>query len=371
MLRVARRWAAAPALQAEDRGRAQAIVAAPPAASGRIAVSYGVDQMPGPGDVATGGFVKFQRLAEALPNEPRSFNLLYLGSSSAPRDAARLMRAARQRRAKVVWNQNGVAYPGWYGRGWERANARMAVGLRDADVVFYQSAFCKLGADRYLGEPTGRSEVLYNAVDTSRFVPAEDVAGTGVLTLLLGGNQHHAYRVETAVRTLALVATQVDARLVVTGTLAWPGAGDRASAVVRQLADQLGVADRLVFTGPYRQADAPEILRGASLLLHTQENDACPNLVVEALASGLPVVYSDSGGVRELVGDEGGIGVPSASTWDEIIPSAPEAFAEAVLGVAASRATFSAAARDRAVERFDIQPWVARHVAVFQDLVGP
>jgi len=333
--------------------------------------------MPAEGAVAAGGFVKFQRLAEQLPHTPRAFNVLYLGSSSAPRDAAALVRLARERRAGFAWNQNGVAYPAWHGPGCERVNEPMARLLHAADHIFFQSAFCKLAADRFLGAPTGAWEILHNAVDTTRFLPEArtDVsphAPGRPVTLLLGGNQYHAYRVETALRTLALVAREVDARLIVTGALAWPTASGTpaAPAAALQLARKLGIADRVTFSGPYRQDEAPALLASASLLLHTQENDACPNLVVEALACGLPVVHSASGGVPELVGDEAGIGVPSWSTWEEIVPPEPEALAAAVLAVASRLAERSAAARDRAVTRFDLAPWVERHHEVFRELVA-
>ncbi len=72
------------------------------------AVFYGYDQMPGRADVVFGGMVKFAMLAEHIPNAPRDFNLLYLGSSSMPRDASALVGLARRRGARFVWNQNGV-----------------------------------------------------------------------------------------------------------------------------------------------------------------------------------------------------------------------------------------------------------------------
>lgn len=369
LLRLARRWVAAPALQVEDRRRARAIVAAPPAASDRIAVSYGVDDMPGPGAVAAGGFVKFQRLAEALPNVPRAFNVLYLGSSSAPRDAGRLIRAARQRGAKVAWNQNGVAYPAWHGAGWEQANRRMAALMREADHVFYQSTFCKETADRYLGAPAAAWEILHNAVDTAVFAPAP-AARDARLTLLVPGNQYSPYKVERAVDALALVAReQPDAQLLVTGWLRWPSSTDPRRDIAER-ARALGVADRVHFLGAYRQADAPALYRRAHVLLHAKVGDPCPNAVIESMACGTPVVYAASGGVPELVGDAAGIGVPSATTFEQDVPPDAAGLAEAVLAVVDRHADFAAAARERAVECFDIGGWIQRHRVVFEQLLS-
>jgi hypothetical protein len=187
-------------------------------ASGRrgddVRVFYGRDRMPGRDEPAYGGLVKLARLAEVLPNDPRGFSVLYLGSSSRPHDLRMLIRLARRRRAAVVWNQDGVAYPGWAGGATERLNRPLAHGLHAADHVLYQSDFCKLSADRFLGEPTGAWEVLHNPVDTAHFRPGDPPAEP---TLLLGGNQYQRYRFETALETARLLGL----RLLVTGRLSW------------------------------------------------------------------------------------------------------------------------------------------------------
>ena len=70
------------------------------------------------------------------------------------------MGLARRRGAAFAWNQNGVAYPGWYGGGFELVNRPRARLMHEADHVFFQTAFCKLGADRYYGEREGPWEIL-------------------------------------------------------------------------------------------------------------------------------------------------------------------------------------------------------------------
>ena len=99
-------------------------------------------------------------------------------------------------------------------------------------------------------------------------------------------------------------------------------------------------------------------------------NDPCPNVVIEAMACGLPVVYADSGGTPELVGGEAGIGVPDASDWDHDVPPDPEALADAVGRVFDSLDGYRSAARRRAEVEFDLRPWVERHRALFAKLVS-
>ena len=341
------------------------------AARGRGArVYYGIGRVPRRGDAVQGGMAKLQALEARHPNTPTAFNLIYLVSSAVPSQALTLVRAARLRGARLVWNQNGVSYPGWQPEDWRRTNARVARLLREADHVFYQSDFCRRSADHFLGAVGGPSEVLHNPVDTAAFRPAElGEAPASRLRLLLAGTQMRAYRVEVALETLAvLVRGGCDAELRVTGRLTWAPSEAAARTHAESQVTRLGLEGRVSFLGPYSQAEAPGVFRGADVLLHTQYNDACPGVVVEAMASGLPVVYSASGGVPELVGPEAGIGIPTELDWSREIPPDPAKMAEAVHAVSHARERYSAAARRRAVAAFDVVSWLDRHDQVFREL---
>jgi glycosyltransferase involved in cell wall biosynthesis len=353
--------------RADERRLLEAAGRSAPAPGDTPRVFYGHARIPGADEVAYGGMVKFQSLQGRFPNAPLDFNLVYLGSSSLPRDVASIVELARARGAPLLWNQNGVAYPAWAGDRTDALNEPQRLGLHAADHVVYQTEFCKLSADRFLGERTGPWEILPNPVDTKRFTPA--ATHTPGLVLVLGGTQYEHYRLTVALDTFAHVARErPEARLLVTGKLSWSPdhAANRAEALDH--ARRLGVADRVELMGPYTQAEAPEMLRRGHVLLHTKVNDPCPSVVLEALACGLPVVYSASGGVPELVGD-GGIGVQSPLDWERIRPPAPEQLAEAVLAVAESWTTFAAAARARS-ERYDVSRWVERHAELFGALLS-
>jgi glycosyltransferase involved in cell wall biosynthesis len=319
---------------------------------------YGHDRIPAPGEAVSGGTGKFQRLAQVFPNHPTDFTLLYLGSTWLPRDVGLLLRYAERRQVPIVVNQSGVAYPAWAGAETDAINGPFQRALLAADHVLYQSEFCKRSADEFLGEPRGTWEVLPNAVDTDFFTPGDARDGSGPV-LLLGGDQTQAYRLELALRTLAELP---DARMVVTGRLV---------SDPEPLVRELGLGGRVEFVGRYTQAEAPALYRRGDLLLHTKVLDPCPTLVVEAMACGLPVVYARSGGTVELVGDEAGIGVPHPESWERDQPPAAEALAEAVRAVLGDRERYARAARRRAVEHFDLQPWLARHEQLFTELVLP
>ena len=331
-------------------------------------VFYGLLHLPGRNTYAGGGAIKIQRLSQRWPNRPWRFNVLYLVSSRLPADAEATVRQAQRRGIPLVWNQNGVAYPAWHGVGWEDTNAVMARLLGDATYVIYQSEFCRTSADRFLGKASTPAEVLYNAVDTTVFAPAP-TRPPRPLTLLVGGTQDLEYRLTTALDVLVEVRRHIpETRMVVAGRLRWtPDERACAAQAARHVARR-AVQANVTFVGPYTQAEAVQIFRSADILLHGKYNDPSPGLIVEALACGLPVVYSESGGVPEIVGPDAGIGIPAELSWEREIPPDPAAMARATLEVAERHGAFAAAARRRAVERFDTAPWIERHRAVFARL---
>lgn len=353
---------------AHVRGLRAMVAGRPP--RGEPAVWYGMSQIPDAREHAVGGIVKLQHLVERFPNRRRRFNVLYLVSSRLPEAPEALAWWAKRSGARLVLNQNGVAYPAWHGPGWERVNQPMTALLAAADHVFYQSEFCRVSADRFAGPATAPSEILYNAVDVNRFRPsprAEDKR----LVLLLGGSQDQWYRFDAAVRTLAVLQRRHgDAELIVTGRLRWSPDASACQTEADTLIRLLNVSDRVTLPGPYTQAEAPAIFQRADILLHTKYSDPCPTVVIEALASGLPVVYSRSGGVPELVGEHAGVGVAADLSWERDLPPDPEALADAVDRVRDRLGEYREAARQRAVDCFDVRRWVERHAEVFDRLAS-
>lgn len=334
-------------------------------------VYYGFDRIPQRHEVAQGGIVKLQDLQDRFPNHARRPNLLYLVSSAAPVAADVMARMARRKGARVVVNQNGVAYPAWHGPGWETLNIPMARLLGQAHHIVYQSNFCKLSADRYLGQPKGSWEILYNPVDTRLFVPSERCGEERPVRVLLAGSHGQWYRVASALETLAAGrARGLAMTLVVAGRYAWGSSPVEAEREAREYARKLGVHNWVEWRGPYTQQEVVPLLQSAHVLLHTKYNDPCPRLVVEAMACGLPVVYSASGGVPELVGDQAGVGVPAPLDYEQDHPPGGVELAGALERVVQNRRACATAARERAVRLFDVRPWLDRHARLFEELIS-
>ncbi len=318
-----------------------------------------------------GGAVKLQRLQEHFKVSVKKCNILYLVSSSLPPRFEQWIKVAKRRNIAIVWNQNGVSYPASQSPDWQNENHRMKSGLHQADYVIYQSQFCKESADEFLGAFTGPSQIIYNSVDTSRFSEKKNNARKHSLTLLLGGNQYAQYRLETAIRTIAILAERgIEAKLIVTGKVAWDGKSEKeCRQLAANLIQGLGIQNQVEFTGQYEQSSAPEIYGKADILLHTKWRDPCPGLVIEAMACGLPVVYSKSGGMPELVDATSGIGVSAGGSWEQIDPPDPQELAEAVICISEDLENYSRNARKRAKQLFDIDEFIESHRVIFKEVL--
>lgn len=333
---------------------------------GEVRVSYGQVLPPAPGAGVRGGRVKLLHLQEAFSESPDAFNLLYLVSSAQPPFVDELARWARTRGIKVVWNQDGVAYPAWAGRHADGINATMRAAMRHADHILYQSEFCRTSAARFLGTPAAPSEVLPNCVDTGWFRPADAPLPAAPWTLLAAGSHQHRARVVRAIEVVAELRRRGrDARLLVAGLLDWDSAAMDLARTVRDL----GVEAVVEMLPPYTQREAPAIFQRAHVLLHLKYKDPCPTVVIEALACGVPVVGSRSGGLPELVGDEAGVLLDVPDSWDELHVPAADVAADAVTRLLHDHGRWRAAARARAERHFTREAWIARHRAIFRRLI--
>lgn len=244
--------------------------------------------------------------------------------------------------------------------------------LAIADYVIYQSKFCKKSADKFLGECHAPHDILYNPVDTRIFRPADKRdSDNRPVTLLLAGSHWNFYRPKTAVEVVHHLKRQgCNVRLNIAGRYCWGKSPEEAAWQVSEYAVQLGVAQEVKYIGPYTQKEAVNVLQECQVLLHTKYNDPCPRLVVEAMACGLPVVYSATGGVPELVGEKAGVGVPGPINWDEDHPPDAELLAAAMLAVLKNRREYASQARMRATRCFDVEMWFDKHRTIFSELLA-
>lgn len=160
-------------------------------------------------------------------------------------------------------------------------NITVAAALRDRLIA--------LGAD------PDSIEVLPNGVDPELFSPRGRMASRGVVRLpgpllLSVGRLVPAKGHDLAIQAL---------RDLPGWHLAVVGEGDRS--VLQELAQHLGVADRVFLVGPVAQSELANYYSAADALVLASESEGMPNVVLEALACGTPVIATRVGDVPAIL----------------------------------------------------------------------
>ena len=153
---------------------------------------------------------------------------------------------------------------------------------------------------------------------------------------------------------LQYIGTQIARRI---------GMGPNWSAFWRNL----GLPEEFItFLGRYDQTNAEKIYQMADAYITMSYQDNCPSAVIEAMSCGLPILYSASGGIPELVGSDSGVGLEVPCDWEKIHLPKVEKIVEGFLKLHEDRKIMSEAARIRAVELFDIEKWHRKHLEIFE-----
>lgn len=318
--------------------------------------------------IAMGGEVKMAGLCSAFPHAFPVCDLMYAVSSVGFPGRQAVVDLGLARRIPVVLNQNGVYYPATGGQRWQSLNRPIDTLRRSADFIVYQTEFCKLACDTFLGPVSTPYTVACNAVDTDFYRPAApppSLETPTVLALWGAGGRNRRTRV-TVESFLAFRRQLPQAKLILAGFHeASPQHRETRRAMDELIAAAGQPLDCVQYLPRYTGQEAPGIFQRAHVLLHTQANDNCPHLVVEAMACGVPVVHQDNGGTPQMVTPLGGVAVPSAASWETIDYPAPEAFAAALEQVFREWPAFHRQARARAIEFMSLQAFLQEHRRVF------
>ncbi|MEP6898311.1 MAG: glycosyltransferase family 4 protein, partial [Rhodanobacter sp.] len=189
-----------------------------------------------------------------------------------------------------------------------RAQIRSALRPAGAVVAVSRALADKAVA---IGADPARVHTIYNGVDSERFAPGvKGEARTrlglhaGAPLLLYVGNLKSSKGCVDLLKAFpALLAAQPDARLVFVGSGA-----SRAELLER--AATSGCAERVTLIGAVAHESLGDWFRAADLLCLPSHNEGVPNVVLEAMACGTPVVATRVGGIPEVLPEYAGILVP-------------------------------------------------------------
>jgi glycosyltransferase involved in cell wall biosynthesis len=145
------------------------------------------------------------------------------------------------------------------------------------------------------GMPDERIVTFPWGVELERFTPLSDKSNRQSFTLLSTRGWEPIYGSDVIARAFVQAARQrPELRLVMLGN------GSQA-ALLRQIFQQGGVQEQVLFPGQVNQADLPRYYRSADLYISASHSDGTSISLLEAFASGLPALVSDIPGNQEWV----------------------------------------------------------------------
>ena len=170
---------------------------------------------------------------------------------------------------------------------------RLSAALPTWQIVNSRSALAAVEHSRTMFAPR-HAHVVRNGLDLERFrcVEPPPDAEVGILGIGYLLPVKRWERLLTAAATLKNTGLRFQVRIAGDGPL---------KESLEQVAHALDLDDCVHFLS--HTDDIPRLLAASSFVVHTADNEGCPNAVMEAMACGRPVVATDAGDVRYLVED--------------------------------------------------------------------
>jgi len=171
---------------------------------------------------------------------------------------------------------------------WAAAHARYSITVSAA----LRNQLSSLGAD------CNRIGVLRNGVDCEFFKPSpnrkelRDALDLQGITLLSVGNLIELKGHHIVIQALAKLPDEVNLLIVGKGPM---------KTELRELVIKLGLQSRVRFDGPLTQDELVKRYAAADCLVLASSREGLPNVVLEAMASGTPVIATNAGGIPEIV----------------------------------------------------------------------
>ncbi len=221
---------------------------------------------------------------------------------------------------------------------------------------------------RFLQEETYRQfgvkrtlHVIHNFIDPERHesdpCPCIPRCSPGSeKTLMHISNFRPVKRIRDVVSIFAHVSEEIDSRLILVGD-------GPEIPIAREMGENLGLLDRMVFVGVVDQV-AP-LLNAADLFLLPSSTESFGLVALEAMASGVPVIASDIGGIPEVV--EHGVTGYLAPVGDV---ERMAAYAVELLRDEERRCQFGSAAKARARSHFNYEDIVPEYEALYENLLA-
>jgi glycosyltransferase involved in cell wall biosynthesis len=242
------------------------------------------------------------------------------------------------------------------------ASAKAAIIRRGSRKVVFVSDNLRTDLSARLRLPASRCAVIPNGVDTTLFQPGRDRSvreelGIADDTILVGsvGNVRKPKAYEVLLKAAERVTRGTDRyHFVIAGD-----AGGTLGAELLQLRNQLGLERRVSFLG--LRSDVPTVLRNLDIFALSSRTEGFSIACIEAMACGVPVVATRSGGPEQILDERCGVLVPVDD------PAELAAGIERVARTAGLAGSLAEAGLNRVQERFSLHTMLSRYESLLSE----
>ena len=204
--------------------------------------------------------------------------------------------------------------------------------------------------------PSANIDVIPNGIDLDKFHPASNRELSGELKLLTVGRLSVTKRFEMLVEAVEILSKQgKNVRLTISG-------GGGLLAELENIVEQKKLTDIINLTGRIESEKMPDVYGAHDMFVSASMQEGMSNAMLEAMASGLPIITTRCEGVDELISDNGVV----------VEKDSAEALAEAINNLAENKqayGTMCALARKRA-ENFDWDKVANGYIKLYQQVLG-
>lgn len=192
---------------------------------------------------------------------------------------------------KVVQRLDGIYYPSKHGKEYEKLNESIKnIYQNFSDYVVFQSEYSRRQCFSMFGEKRETEcGIIVNGVNSKIFFPKDKKEKSEKIKFITTGNFRSIDMLEPIILALDSLSGKFEFELLIIG----PVTNDRLKKYLER--------SYVNHVGPKKLQEVAEILREADIFIFSGMNPPCPNSVLEAVASGLPVVGFESGSMPELL----------------------------------------------------------------------
>ncbi len=314
-----------------------------------------------------GTLTKIKKLKKYFGESLFGFNIVYLMSNTPYLNSLNLL-LINKLKIPIIHNQNGLFYPSWYDGNCSIKNKQINKQYLKANYIFFQSNFCKEISYKFLDKPKCTNSILYNSVDTKFYHPKHShKTKSKDFSFLITGKFHYKLKDSLILSILSIKNCNMEGynfKLNIHGYLDY-----KLNKILNEKINELNLQNNIFINGPYNQENANKIYNNNDVFLFLIYKAPCSNSVLEALSSGLPIIYSNSGGTPELVGDAG-IGLSVDDSYQKYLNPDIDEVQKAMVEIYKNYENKSKKARQRAVEYYNIDNWFETHLKTMRDLLN-